>query len=53
MSRAEAETCTYHVKMCDNGFLAYCREMNISREGDTVSVAVDALRNAILKLRRA
>ena len=45
--RKAAETCTYHVTVSRNGFLASCREMNVGREGDTVALAIDALRTAI------
>jgi len=45
--RRAAESCTYHVTLSPHGFLAYCREANIGREADSVSVAIDALRDAI------
>ena len=45
--RREAESCTYHVTLSPRGFLAYCREVNIGCEADTIAFAIDALRNAI------
>lgn len=50
--RREAESCTYHVTRSPHGFVAYCREVNIAREADTVAVAIDALRDAIEESHR-
>lgn len=43
----EAETCTYHVRASERGYVAYCREKNLGREGSTVAHAIQALRTAI------
>lgn len=51
MDRKEAETCTYHVTTSEHGYLARCLDLNIGREGHTVSMAVDALRSAIAEGR--
>ena len=47
MERAEAETCTYHVTLSGHGFLARCRDLDVSMEGATVSMAIEALRSAL------
>ena len=47
MERAEAERLTYCVTKSPRGFLAHCRELDIGREAKTVSMAIEALRNAI------
>lgn len=47
VGRKEAVMYTYRVRASANGFSAYCREMDIGSEGNTVAVAIDALRTAI------
>jgi hypothetical protein len=42
-----ALTSTYRVRASGDGFLAYCGATNISREGKTLALAVEALRAAI------
>ena len=47
MERAEAEKLTYCVTKSPRGFFAHCRDLDIGREGETVSMAIEALRSAI------
>ena len=50
MERAEAETCTYHVTRSAHGFVARSRDLDVGVEGATVSMAIEALRSAIMTL---
>jgi predicted RNase H-like HicB family nuclease len=43
---------TYRVRPIENGFLAYSQEMGVSSKGETVAVAVSALRAAIEATKR-
>jgi hypothetical protein len=53
MDRQEADACTYRVTRSEHGFLARCRDLELGREGHTVSIAVAALRSAIAANRQA
>ena len=47
MREHEAATYTYRVSINQEGFLAYCRDLDIRCVGHTMAAAIDALRTAI------
>ena len=49
----EAATYTYRVSISEKGFLAYCRDLDIACFGNTMAVAIDALRAAIESRHRS